>query len=232
MEILEEKKNKNKPYKPILDAIPDWPVYLLSKNKKEFLEEVSRKSMERILQLRSTRKQLIDELEATVYREQNRIKRNRWRVDPADDSRFWADVKKDLIVAGARINDDKDKTHEEILGRIVTRYSNEIAGSFKPNSYRLTRELIKFWFSRLLNGARVKKFGAFFRNQYTLRDKIQIVGKVKMLRKLAKKGTVVMVPTHFSNLDSILIGWVIHSLGLPAFIYGAGLVCRLVFVPY
>jgi glycerol-3-phosphate O-acyltransferase len=33
----------------------------------------------------------------------------------------------------------------------------------------------------------------------------------------------VMVPTHFSNLDSILIGWVIHSLGLPAFIYGAGL---------
>jgi glycerol-3-phosphate O-acyltransferase len=32
-----------------------------------------------------------------------------------------------------------------------------------------------------------------------------------------------MVPTHFSNLDSILVGWIIHSLGLPAFIYGAGL---------
>lgn len=32
-----------------------------------------------------------------------------------------------------------------------------------------------------------------------------------------------MVPTHFSNLDSILIGWVISALGLPAFIYGAGL---------
>jgi glycerol-3-phosphate O-acyltransferase len=223
MEILEEKKNKNKPYKPILDGIPDWPVYQLSKNRKEFLEEVSRKSIERILELRPTRKQLIDELEATVYREQNRIKRNRWRVDPKDDSRFWSEVKKGLIEASARINEDSDKTHEEILKRIVTRYANEIAGSFKPNSYRVTRELIKFWFSRLLNGARVKKFGAFFRNQYTLRDKIQIVGKVKLLRKLAKKGTVVMVPTHFSNLDSILIGWVIHSLGLPAFIYGAGL---------
>ncbi len=223
MEILEEKKNKNKPYKPILDGIPDWPVYQLSKNRKEFLEEVSRKSIDRILELRPTRKQLIDELEATAYREQNRIKRNRWRVDPKDDSRFWSEVKKGLIEASAKINEDSDKTHEEILKRIVTRYANEIAGSFKPNSYRVTRELIKFWFSRLLNGARVKKFGAFFRNQYTLRDKIQIVGKVKLLRKLAKKGTVVMVPTHFSNLDSILIGWVIHSLGLPAFIYGAGL---------
>jgi glycerol-3-phosphate O-acyltransferase len=223
MEILEEKKNKNKPYKPILDGIPDWPVYQLSKNRKEFVEEVAAKSFERILELRPTRKQLIDELEATVYREQNRIKRNRWRVDPKDDSRFWATVKNELIEASARINEPADKTHEEILKRIVTRYANEIAGNFKPNSYRLTRELLKIWFSRLLNGARVKKFGAFFRNQYTLRDKIQIVGKVKMLRRLAKKGTVVMVPTHFSNLDSILVGWVIHSLGLPAFIYGAGL---------
>jgi glycerol-3-phosphate O-acyltransferase len=83
--------------------------------------------------------------------------------------------------------------------------------------------MVKFWFSRLLNGARVKKFGAIFRREYTLRDKIHIVGKAKQIRKLARKGTVVMVPTHFSNLDSILIGWVIHSLGLPAFIYGAGL---------
>jgi glycerol-3-phosphate O-acyltransferase len=222
MELLEEKKNKNKPYKPILEGIPDWPVYQLSKNRKEFVEEVARKSFERILQLRPSRKQLIEDLEATVYREQNRIRRNRWRVDPKDDSRFWTTVKKDLMEVVAKAS-ETDKTHEEILKRIVSRYANEIAGNFKPNSYRVTREVIKFWFARLLNGARVKKFGAFFRTQYTLRDKIHIVGRVKLLRKLAMKGTVVMVPTHFSNLDSILIGWVIHSLGLPAFIYGAGL---------
>src|SRR5690606_36682870 len=112
---------------------------------------------------------------------------------------------------------------DELLHRIVARYANEIAGNFKPSSYRLAREVVKFWFSRLLNGARVKKFGAFFRNQYTLRDKIHIVGKAKHLRRLARRGTVIMMPTHFSSLDSILIGWVIHSLGLPAFIYGAGL---------
>ena len=90
MEILEEKKNKNKKYKPILDGIPDWPVYRLSKNRKEFVEEVAKKSAERIKQLRPNAKQLISDLEATAYREQNRIKRNRWRVDPKDDSKFWA----------------------------------------------------------------------------------------------------------------------------------------------
>lgn len=220
---IEEKKNKNKKYKPILEGIPDWPVYKLSKNRKEFIEEVAQKSFERVKELRPTTKQLIDELEATVYREQQRMKRNRWRVDPEDEPRFWSKIKEDLLSTSNKPIEEQETRANEVLKRISYRYADEIAGNFKPSQYRFTREVIKFWFARLLNGARVKKFGAFWRNQYTLRDKIQIVGKVKQLRKLAKRGTVVMVPTHFSNLDSILIGWVIHSLGLPAFIYGAGL---------
>jgi glycerol-3-phosphate O-acyltransferase len=223
MELLEEKKNKNRKYEPILEGIPDWPVYQLSKNRKEFVELVTRQAIERIKILRPTRKQLIDELEATAYREQNRIKRNRWRVDPKDDSRFWSNIKNELVGLSSKDPEATSAVEDVLLEKIVSWYANEIAGNFKPNSYRVTREVVKFWFQRLLNGARVKKFGAFFRNQYTLRDKIHVVGKVKMLRNLAKKGTVVMVPTHFSNLDSILIGWVIHSVGLPAFIYGAGL---------
>ena len=222
MDIV-EKKNKNKPYKPILEGIPDWPVYQLSKNRKEFIEEVVQKALDDVKQLRPSRKQLIDELEATVYREQNRMKRNRWRVDPADESSFWSKIKTELVELSSTPQEEGGKKEEEILRQIIYRYANEIAGNFKPSSYRFAREVIKFWFSRLLNGARVKKFGAFFRSQYTLRDKIHIVGKVRMIRKLAKQGTVVMVPTHFSNLDSILIGWIIHAMGLPAFIYGAGL---------
>jgi len=223
MELLEEKKNKNRKYEPILEGIPDWPVYQLSKNRKEFIELVTQQSIIRIKALRPTRKQLIDDLEATAYREQNRIKRNRWRVDPKDDSRFWSNVKNELVELSSKDPETTGPIVDVLLEKIVNRYANEIAGNFKPNSYRFTREVVKFWFQRLLNGARVKKFGAFFRNQYTLRDKIQVVGKVRMLRDLAKKGTVIMVPTHFSNLDSILIGWVIHAVGLPAFIYGAGL---------
>lgn len=223
MEILEEKKNKNRPYKPILDGIPDWPVYKLSKNRKEFIDEVTQKTIARIKELRPVRKNLLDDLEATVYREQNRIKRNRWRVDPKDDSKFWSGIKNELVGLGNRPIEEADKAIDLLLEKITHRYASEIAGNFRPSSYRFAREVIKFGFLRLLNGARVKKIGAFFRNRYGLRDKIHIVGKVKMLRKLAKQGTVVMVPTHFSNLDSILIGWVIHSMGLPAFIYGAGL---------
>ncbi|MFN8805225.1 MAG: 1-acyl-sn-glycerol-3-phosphate acyltransferase, partial [Bacteroidota bacterium] len=136
---------------------------------------------------------------------------------------FWSDVKNELSALTNKSQEEVDRAVDSILEKITHRYASEIAGDFKQTSYKFARSVLKFGFLRLLNGVRIKKFGAFFRSQYTLRDKIQIVGKVKMLRKLARQGTVVMVPTHFSNLDSILIGWVIHSMGLPAFIYGAGL---------
>ncbi|MFM7859713.1 MAG: glycerol-3-phosphate acyltransferase, partial [Flammeovirgaceae bacterium] len=109
MEILEEKKNKNKEYKPVLEDIPDWPVYKLSKNRKEFIDDVTRQSIERIKELRPSKKQVIDDLEATVYREQNRLKRNRWRVDPKDDPRFWADVKNELAALTNKNEDEFSK---------------------------------------------------------------------------------------------------------------------------
>lgn len=222
MEIREEKKNKNRRYDPILENIPEWPVYQLSKNRKEFLEDVTSQTVQRLAERRPTRRQILDDLEATAIREQNRLKRNRWRVDPADESKFWHQIRTRIAELNKEESEDT-RPAADLLSRVVGRYAQEIAGNFKPSSFRLARNLIEFWFVRLLNGARIKKFGAFFRSQYTLRDKIQIVGKVELLRKLAGQGTVIMVPTHFSNIDSMLIGWVIHSLGLPAFIYGAGL---------
>src|SRR5690606_40092153 len=144
MEVLET-KNKNRKYKPILDGIPDWPVYQLSRNRKEFIEEVTREALVRVKHLRSSPRQLADELEATVYREQQRIKRNRWRVDPPDESIFWSGLKEELIGLAGKSEAETQVKANDILYRIVWRYANEIAGNFKASSYRLTRELIKFW---------------------------------------------------------------------------------------
>src|SRR5690606_37118384 len=107
MEVV-EKKNKNKKYKPILESIPDWPVYQLSKNRKEFIEEVTQQALSRIRELRPSYKQTIDELEATVYREQQRMKRNRWRVDPEDEPRFWAKVKEDLVGLSNKTTEERN----------------------------------------------------------------------------------------------------------------------------
>lgn len=218
---LTEVTNKKKIYKPIHEHTQEWPVVQLTKNRKWFIEKVVEDTFEKIIAENKGENEIKEELETTLHKEQLRIRKNPWKVDPPDEFSFWNNVKQKLVDLVA----DKNPKHkeEELLKLIIHRYADEIAGNFKKSRYRVAREIIKFGFARLLNATRVKRFGALFRNKYTLNDKIQVVGKAKQIRKLAKIGTVVMVPTHFSNLDSILIGWVIHVLGLPAFIYGAGL---------
>lgn len=214
-------------YEPILPKKDEWPVVRLSKGRKEFIQQVVASSSEKVKNLTGNQVQALkEELEITLYRERMRLKQNPWLVDPEDEASFWSGVKSSLLSIGVdqKLSElqKKDK-YLEVLTAITQRYAEEIASNFKHSHYKMTRRIVTFGFSRLLNTSRVKGFKSIFSNQYSLQDKIQIIGETDQLRELASKGTIVMVPTHFSNLDSILIGWTISTLGLPPFIYGAGL---------
>ncbi|HET8860194.1 1-acyl-sn-glycerol-3-phosphate acyltransferase [Marivirga sp.] len=218
---LKRYRSKRK-YEPILPGPREWPVVQLSRNRKEFLKEVVEEAYRRIKSNTRNKTALIEELETTLYKEKARIRQTPWKVDPDDEHQFWGKVKDELLEISQQKAKDEEKANKILLS-IIERYAEEIAGNFNTSHYRFARGVITFGFNRLLNAARVKKLGGFWSNQLTLDDKIQINGEVEKLRALAKIGTVVMVPTHSSNLDSILIGWVIYTLGLPPVIYGAGL---------
>lgn len=234
--ILEEKANHitqayvkpvlppdtKKVWEPVLAGPEEWPVVKLAKNRKAFIDKVQDTSSSLIKDLTVDGEGLMDELELTMFKERLRIQQNPWLVDPDDEMPFWNGIRRELI----NLSREEEKTREAklngLLDRITDRYTNEIAGNFKPSSFRFARAVANFGFSRLLNASRLG-FTSIFKNELTLQDKIHIVGETEQLRELSKKGTIIMVPTHFSNLDSILIGWVINTLGLPPFIYGAGL---------
>lgn len=214
-------------YGPILPKKDEWPIVKLSKNRKDFIRKVADASKKSVLEITAENLDLLrEELETTLYREKLRMKQNPWAVDPDDEKEFWGKVKSGMVqlsADGSLTKTQKKKKYLEILDDITMRYSEEIASNFIHSHYKVTRRIVTFGFSRLLNAARVKGFKSIFSNQFSLQDKIQIVGETDQIRELGSKGTIVMVPTHFSNLDSILIGWIISVLGLPPFIYGAGL---------
>ncbi|MFT6827676.1 MAG: glycerol-3-phosphate O-acyltransferase [Roseivirga sp.] len=205
-------------------GIDEWPVVNLSKNREEFIKEVTQESIKRIKKLTPRRASLIEEIETTLFREKLRVKRNSWAVDPPDEAQFLDSIKSRLVeISNNEDKEEIDETLEAILTEIIGRYAAEIAGNFKKSRFRMARSIVTFGFARLLNASRARGFWSILSTRFSLQDKIHITGEVEQLRNLAKKGTIIMVPTHFSNLDSILIGWVISALGLPAFIYGAGL---------
>ncbi len=221
-QIVLRKRRKKTKYTPILKDSKSWPVVQMAKKREEFVNLVFEESYETLLEA-PRGKSLREELETTVYRELQRIKHNPWKVDPKDEKKYFESLQKQIADTEILPEEEAEKKLKEILKDLTHRYAEEIAGNFRHTWYRLTRTLITIGFARLLNAARVRGPWSLFSNQLDLDDKIHIVGENDQIRKLARLGTVVMVPTHFSNLDSPLIGWVIQYLGLPPFIYGAGL---------
>jgi len=211
-------------YDPILPDPETWPIVKLSHNREAFLKELVELSIENIKEsLGNNPANLKDELARTLYTEKIRLNQTPWKADGPDEKDFWSKVKKDMVRINAGHENPNAFGHEDLVQRIVKRYAEEIAGVFDVQAYDFAKGFTTFLFARLLNASQNKGLSRFFASRSNLHDKIHLIGEIDHVRALAEKGTVIIVPTHFSNLDSMLIGWAIQSIGLPPVLYGAGL---------
>lgn len=209
-------------YDPIQPDPTQYPIYKLTQERDEFIRELIAHSIANIREaIGKNSHGLKDELAKTLYQERIRLTQTPWKADAPDEKLFWAKVRKDMV----RVREDKAdfEVYDELVERIVTRYANEIAGYFDVRTHDFAKWTSTNLISRLLNASQGKGISRFWTTNHNLHDKVHLVGHIDHIRELAKRGTIVMVPTHFSNLDSILIGWAIQSIGLPPFLYGAGL---------
>ena len=133
-----------KKYDQVLPGgINEWPVVALSRNRAEFIKEVTEESIRRIKANNKSREALIEEIETTLFREKLRIKRNPWAVDPPDEAAFLNSIKERLLdIAQTEDDKAKDEQLDAILYDIIGRYSNEIAGNFKKSRYRMGSDVI------------------------------------------------------------------------------------------
>lgn len=210
-------------YKPVIEKIKDWPISKIALQKETILQQTIDETLTQIKKDYPTENHVQDEIKKTLYLERIRIKTEPWEVDPEDEKDFWSSIKKEsLKIANETEQHTIEQTNTETLQKIITRYANEIWGNFNPKLYWLARQILRRFFARLFNS----HFGGFkeiFRPQDSLKDKLIVSGQVEKIRKLATKGTIILVPTHFSNLDSVMIGFAMDYIGMPAFQYGAGL---------
>ena len=178
-------------------------------------------------QLAATNQDLSDLVAKTVYQERIRIKEEPWRIDPPNERQFWNRIRKKLAKKGLDGNDaDTRETNVNLLQRIIHRYSEEIIGTFNKKTFLFARKFLSFFFNRMFNTAADRRIFSSIRgsSKEKMLERFKVVGHVEMVRELAKRGTVVLVPTHSSNLDSLLISYALDmKVGVPMFIYGAGL---------
>ncbi|MEM6261771.1 MAG: 1-acyl-sn-glycerol-3-phosphate acyltransferase [Bacteroidota bacterium] len=219
-------KNEGILLPPVIPQIKDWPIAKLLKDNRPFVEEVKRDSLHELhLLMQREDQQIHDLVEQTLYKERLRISEDPWRVDPKDEGKFWREVRQELVrLEQLQIDPTSfQQRNEELMDRIVSRFTEEIAGRFKPNTYHFAKRFLPFVFSTLLNASAGKTIKSVIYHRIGLQEKVHMRGEIERMRELTKKGIVILVPTHISNVDSIIVGWGLHALGLPAFTYGAGL---------
>jgi glycerol-3-phosphate O-acyltransferase len=209
---------------PVVSEITEWPIYKLSQDKDSFLKEIVDRTVDNLLEGYGDSNTLHSELKSILYQEKNRLTKEPWKSDTPEERIFWGEVKRRILLSDKAEDEKKQlKEDKKILQDILKFYSKEIVANFDPKKYRIARRVLPFLFSRLMNASPGKKLRFLFNSKKTIYDKFNITGPIDHIRNLSKKGTVIIVPTHFSNIDSPTIGLVIDIIGLPAMTYGAGI---------
>lgn len=208
-----------KRFKHIIPKIEDWPIATFYSDRQRIVKKLAKDTFDQL----KDDPQLASILNQTVYSEKLRSKSNPLKVDPPKEYSYWKSIESEL---GEVLRDDVDAStiYKEQLSRIINRYAEEIVGDFKPKTYKLSRRILTRIFKLVYNRFKAKGQGFFWGSEESMLEKFRIEGPVEHIRSLFDKGTVMVLPTHFSNLDSIVIGYGIDKLvGMPFFSYGAGL---------
>ncbi len=205
----------------IIKKIEDWPIAKFYNARDRMVQKLADQTVENLLSLPKT--ELASLISQTIYLEKLRTKTDVYKVDPPNENQYWRKLEEEISQA-VRDDIDEEKLYRDLVTRIVQRYSEEIHGDFKPKTFRFARKVLSFLFGVVYKPFKSAKQRAFWGTKEDLLDRFRIEGPIKLIQGLFDKGTMLVLPTHFSNLDSILVGYGIEMLtGLPAFSYGAGL---------
>ncbi len=156
-------------------------------------------------------------LNEAAYYEMQRLEKGSSKLDLRPYG-YWQEV--------ARVAGRPDvEARKRILRELSEAYSRDVAGKFTPAVYRFATRLLPVGLSALFNAQGLGRLGApgdVIKDFRRLSERVIIEGAVAHLRQLAEIGTLIIVPTHSSNMDSIAVGWSLEEAGLPPVTYGAG----------
>ncbi len=155
---------------------------------------------------------LVVTLEDAVYQERKRLEKD----EPRAGEQEALDRLSHALVRGDR------RERVDAALTFVALWGREIHGSFNPAVYRFATRALP----RILTGmlsARPRSLHGLRHWDLSMARRLRVEGDIALLQRLTEEATLVLAPTHVSNMDSPLVGLALHQAELPPFVYGAGL---------
>lgn len=158
-------------------------------------------------------------LEATIA---DTLFHERQRLEKAPRGKGRERALAELDRRRARLLAGSDEERRRLLRELTEAFAREVLGNFDPRVHAFATRAVPFGLSALLHASSPRQLLRRF-PELGLDDRLAVDGEVAHARALKDLGTIVCVPTHSSNLDSIVLGYGMHELGFPPLLYGAGL---------
>jgi len=181
-------------------------------DRERLLAEVERRVVaRRVLEARSGGDASLEYvLNDVAYCEIRRLEASRGKAGAIER---WRDLSRRLLAMT-----ETDKQDE--LRALVRHYGHDVVGNFDPRVYRFA------------TGIAPTLLGFLFSPTSSVREGVQALGhldarihadgEIAVARTCAERGTIIVTPTHSSNMDSPAIGLGLLRAGLPPTTYGAG----------
>jgi glycerol-3-phosphate O-acyltransferase len=199
------------------------PLFRFDDARSELVDEACRRSYRDFLErTRRSSEGLEHLLNDAAYQEVERLEVEQGPETELRSRGWWMDISR-------RLGEMSDTEKRNLVRELVEGYTEDIAGHFDPRVYRLATQVLPVGLSLLFKAQELGSLPDRFLHLRdaldSLRDlseRVVLEGPLARLRKLSRRGTLVVVPTHSSNMDSILMGWSLYEAGLPPVTYGAG----------
>jgi glycerol-3-phosphate O-acyltransferase len=152
-------------------------------------------------------------IEDSFYWERMRLSDRRRRG--GQEAKFYSRLQKKYMSDEKQIN--------STYRAIIKNHLLEIQGNYSDRLYAFVRKVLTHGLKYFINEFRFRDFLTNRQKLISPQEKIHIEGYLDEAKKISEKCTIIVVPNHISNFDSVIIGYGLSTVGLPPFFYGAGL---------
>jgi glycerol-3-phosphate O-acyltransferase len=204
--LLSERPLRLPHIKPYVPRPSDPSIFWFNSERDDIVSDVVKRIC---VDLEPDRSRLEMALNDAAYHEIRRLENQR-----DDEARGRLGYWRSMI---RRIGKMDDTEQRRVLHTIVTDMTRDVAGNFDPRVYRFARRAVP----RLIGGV-MEPRRLMAAAPQSLDRVLRVQGDVERLRHLQNEGSLVFVPTHSSNLDSIVLAQALEISGLSPVIYGAG----------
>ena len=198
-----------RPYVPEPD---DPSIFWFNSERDDIIREVVKRVVERFGRDSANLEYTLNEV---AFEETRRLERQK-----DDEARQELGYWRGLLRRVARMSDDAKR---DALEGIAHRMATDVAGNFDPRVYRMASNVMPQLLAGVMQPASLPaRLTTRRRAVQHLEDLLGVQGATEHLRALERIGTLVYVPTHSSNVDSLALGLALFREKLAPCVYGAG----------